>query len=97
MMNYYFQKLSVLCESAQEQLQLVVSTTAEAMETINEFVKECESALASGDENRMRELAADSELGGDTPEEEVRMLLASAKDSLTVFEQKMALLRQFAE
>lgn len=97
MMNYYFQKLAVLCESAQEQLQLVMNTTAEAMETINEFVKECESALASGDENHMRELAADSELGGDTPEEQVRLLIASSKESITVFEQKMALLRQFAE
>lgn len=97
MTNYYFQKLSVLMESAHDQIALVMNTTGEAIETIGEFIKECECALASNDENRLRELAADSELGGDTPEEEVRLLMISAKESLPIFEQKMGLLKAFAE
>lgn len=97
MMNYYFQKLSVLMDSAHEQLRLVMNTTAEAMQTIEDFIKECELALASGDENRCKELAVDSELGGDTPEEEVRLLMASAKETKGIFEQKLGLLHQFAD
>lgn len=97
MTNYYFKKISVLMDSANEQLQLVMRTTREALETLNEFVKECELALASGNENRIRELAADSELGGDTPEENVRLLIASSKDSIAIFEQKLGLLYQFAD
>lgn len=97
MTNMYFEKLTAIMHAAQEQVETLQQTTNSALITMHEFIEECDKALASGDENRLKELAQDSELGGSTPEEEVRLLKQSAEDSAAMFQQKMGLLALFAE
>ena len=97
MTNMYFEKLSAIMQAAQNQVETLQQTTNAALIATQEFVEECDKALASGDENRLKELAQDSELGGSTPEEEVRLLKQSAEDSVAMFQQKLGLLALFAE
>lgn len=97
MTNMYFERLSALMRSAQEQVECLQRTTNAALLATQEFVEECDKALASGDERRLKELAQDSELGGSTPEEEIRLLKQSAEDSVAMFHQKLGLLALFAE
>ena len=97
MTNMYFEKLSAIMQAVQNQVETLQQTTNAALIATQEFVEECDKALASGDENRLKELAQDSELGGSTPEEEVRLLKQSAEDSVAMFQQKLGLLALFAE
>lgn len=97
MTNAYFERLTAIMQAAQEQVETLQQTVNSALLATQEFVEECDKALASGDENRLKELAQDSELGGSTPDEEVRLLKQSAEDSIAMFNQKLGLLALFAE
>lgn len=97
MTNMYFERLIAIMQAAQEQVETLQRTTNAAILATQEFVEACDKALASGDERCLKELAQDSELGGSTPEEEVRLLKQSAEDSIAMFNQKLGLLALFAE
>jgi hypothetical protein len=95
--NEYFENINYNAAEVERLGEQMLNAMAHAKDSVLEFIHDAEKAIALGDQNSIIAFANESELGGDTPEESVRLLIASAKETITECDRKMALLAQILE
>lgn len=92
--NEYFEAMEHHMKTAEEFGEQMLNSMAHAKDQLHDFINAAEKTIASGDQEAMKLIAEGSELGGDTPEEALRLLIESAKVTIADFERRMSMLSQ---